>query len=170
MSRVYPFSAYDKHMSLKLDFSMWLIIVYFLRPYILKISTIQMGRGGVKSDSVSGLKDLVYPNEFGFFLAFVATIPVLILLFSYAKRKPGAADYVKSIWRNGRKLLVAAAVLNIIIIIFAFYIHITNSINIYGWVQLAVAIGIIIYLYSSKRVIDTFADFPEETEADLNKK
>jgi hypothetical protein len=49
MSRVYPFSAYDKYMSLKLDSNMWLIIVYFLRPFILKVSTIQMGRGGVKS-------------------------------------------------------------------------------------------------------------------------
>ena len=50
MSKVYPFTAYDKHMSLKLDSNMWLIIVYFLRPFIMKISTIQMGRGA-KSDS-----------------------------------------------------------------------------------------------------------------------
>ena len=166
MSKVYPFSAYDKHMGLKLDSNMWLIMVYFLRPFILKISTIQMGRGGVKSDSVRGLKDLVYPNDFGFFLAFIATIPVLILIFAYAKRKPGAADYVRTIWRNGRKLLVAAAVLNVIIIFVPFLIHLTHSINIYGWGQLAVAIGIIIYLYQSKRVTDTFGDFPKETEVD----
>ena len=170
MSRVYPFSAYDKNMSLKLDSNMWLIIVYFLRPFIMKVSTIQMGRGGVKSGSVSGLKDLVYPNDFGFFLAFIATIPVLILILAYAKRKPGAADYVKSIWQNGRKLLVAAAVLNVIIIFVPFLIHITHSINVYGWGQLAVAIGIIVYLYRSKRVTDTFADFPKESEEDQNKK
>ena len=66
MSRVYPFSAYDKYMSLKLDSNMWLIMVYFLHPFILKLSTIQMGRG-VKSGSVSGLKDLVYPNDFDSF-------------------------------------------------------------------------------------------------------
>ncbi len=165
MSKVYPFTAYDKHMSLKLDSNMWLIIVYFLRPFIMKISTIQMGRGA-KSDSASGLKDLVYPNDFGFFLAFIATIPVLILIFAYAKRKPEAADYVKSIWQNGRKLLVAAAVLNIIIIFVPFLIHITHTINVYGWGQLAVAIGIIVYLYQSKRVTDTFGDFPKETEVD----
>ena len=165
MSRVYPFSAYDKNMSLKLDSNVWLIIVYFLRPFILKISTIQMGRGA-KSDSVSGLKDLVYPNDFGFFLAFIATIPVLILIFAYAKRKPGAADYVKSIWQNGRKLLVAAAVLNVIVIFVPFLIHITHSINVYGWGQLTVAVGIIVYLYQSKRVTDTFADFPRESETD----
>jgi hypothetical protein len=166
MSRVYPFSAYDKDLSLKLDLNMWLIIVYFLRPFILKISTIQMGRGGVKSESVKGLKELVYPDDFGFFLAFIATIPVLILMFSYAKRKPEAAEYVRTIWRNGRRLLVAAAVLNIVIIFIPYFADITHSINIYGWGQLAVAIGITAYLYSSTRVTDTFADFPKETEAE----
>ena len=169
MSKVYPFTAYDKHMSLKLDSNMWLIIVYFLRPFIMKISTIQMGRGA-KSDSVSGLKDLVYPNDFGFFLAFIATVPVLMLIFAYAKRKPGASDLIQSIWRNGRNLLVAAAVVNIIVIFIPFFMHLTHSINVYGWGQLAVAIGIIVYLYQSKRVTDTFADFPIESEDHQNKR
>ena len=165
MSKVYPFTAYDKHMSLKLDSNMWLIIVYFLRPFIMKISTIQMGRGA-KSDSVSGLKDLVYPNDFGFFLAFIATVPVLILIFAYAKRKPGASELIQSIWRNGRNLLVVAAAVNIVVIFIPFVMNLTHSINAYGWGQLGVAIGIIFYLYQSKRVTDTFGDFPKETEVD----
>lgn len=169
MSRVYPFSAYDKYVSLKLDSNMWLIIVYFLRPFILKVSTIQMGRGGVKSDSVSGLKNLFYPDDFGFFLAFIATIPVLILVFAYAKRKPGASEFVQSLWRNGRNLLVAAAVMNVVVIFIPFLANITHSINIYGWAQLAVAVAIIAYLYSSIRVTDTFADFPKEADGDHKK-
>ena len=169
MSKVYPFTAYDKHMSLKLDSNMWLIMVYFLRPFIMKISTIQMGRGA-KSDSVSGLKDLVYPNDFGFFLAFIATMPVLILIFAYAKRKPGASELIQSIWRNGRNLLVVAAAVNIVVIFIPFFIHLTHSINVYGWGQLAVAIGVIVYLYRSNRVSDTFADFPKESEADQAKR
>ncbi len=89
MSRVYPFSAYDKYMSLKLDSTLWLVIVYFLRPFILKVSTIQMGRGGVKSESVSVLKNLVYPDDFGFFLAFVASIPVLLLMSCLCQKEAG---------------------------------------------------------------------------------
>ena len=169
MSRVYPFSAYDKNMSLKLDSNMWLIIVYFLHPFILKVSTIQMGRGA-KSDSVSGLKNLIYPNDFGFFLAFIATIPVLLLILAYTKRKPGASEFVQSLWRNGRNLLAMAAILNMIVIVVTFLANITHSINIYGWGQFAVAVAIIIYLYTSARVTDTFADFPKETEAESNKK
>ena len=45
MHKVYSFSDYDKHMSLKVDFNLWLVIAYFLRPFILKVSTIQMGFG-----------------------------------------------------------------------------------------------------------------------------
>jgi len=169
MSRVYPFSAYDKYMSLKLDSNMWFIIVYFLRPFILKVSTIQMGRGA-KSDSVSGLKNLFYPDDFGFFLAFIATIPVLLLIFAYAKRKPDASELVQLLWRNGRNLLVLAAITNIIVIFIPYAANISHSINIYGWGQLALAAAILIYLYSSERVTDTFADFPEETAAENNNK
>ena len=161
MSKLYSFSDYDKYMSLKPDFEMWLMIVYFLRPFILKVSTIQMGRGA-KSGSVSGLKDMVYPNDFGFFIAFLATIPVLVLVFAYAKRKPGASGLVRKIWHKGRMLLIVTAVLNLIIIFVPFLVDLTYRINMLGWVQLAIAVYVIFYLYSTQRVKDTFADFPKD--------
>lgn len=165
MSKIYSFSDYDKYMSLKLDLVMWLIIAYFLRPFILKVSTIQMGRGA-KSDSVSGLKDMVYPNDFGFFLAFLGTIPVVLLIYAYVKRKPGASGLVRKLWHNGRTLLVGTAVLNIIIIFVPFLMDITHNINMLGWAQLAIAVFIIYYLYTTQRVKDTFADYPaDEPEA-----
>jgi hypothetical protein len=161
MSKLYSFSDYDKYMSLKPNFEMWLMIVYFLRPFILKISTIQMGMGA-KSDSVSGLKDMVYPNNFGFFIAFAATIPVLLLLFAYVKRKPGASRLVHNIWHGGRILLVMTALLNVVIIFVPFVLDLTHSINMLGWGQLAIALYIIFYLYTTQRVKDTFADFPKD--------
>ena len=161
MSKLYSFSDYDKYMSLRLDLEMWLIIAYFLRPFIMKVSTIQMGRGA-KSDSVSGMKDLVYPDDFGFFIAFLATIPVLILVFAYAKRKPGASGLVRKIWHNGSMLLVVTAVLNLIIIFIPFLMDLTYRINILGWAQLAIAVFILFYLYTTQRVKDTFADFPKD--------
>ena len=161
MSKLYSFSDYDKYMSLKPGLEVWLIIAYFLRPFILKVSTIQMGRGA-KSDSVSGLKDLVYPNDFGFFIAFLATIPVLILVFSYAKRKPGASGLVRRIWHKGRVLLIVTAVLNLIIIFVPFMVDLTYRINMLGWAQLAIAVFILFYLYTMQRVKDTFADFPKD--------
>lgn len=161
MSKLYTFSDYDKYMSLKPNFDMWLIVAYFLRPFILQISTIQMGRGA-KSDSVSGLKDLVYPDDFGLFIAIAATIPVLLLMFAYAKRKPGASRLVRKIWHGGRTLLLVTAVLNVVIIFVPFVLDLTHSINMLGWGQLAIALYIIFYLYTAQRVKDTFADFPKD--------
>ena len=161
MSKIYSFPDYDKYLSLKLDFNVWLIIAYFLRPFILKVSTIQMGRGA-KSDSVSRLKDMVYPDDFGFFIAFLATIPILLLVFAYAKRKPGASRLVRKIWHNGRTLLIVTAVLNMIIIFVPFLMDLTHRINMLGWAQLAIAIFIVYYLYTTQRVKDTFADFPKD--------
>ena len=168
MSKIYNFSDYDKYLSLKINFELWLIIAYFLRPVILKISTIQMGRGA-KSDSVSGLKDLVYPDDFGFFLAFVTIIPVVLVIFAYMKRKPDAPDYIRTLWRNCGKLLLLAAALNVVVVFVPFLFDMAYRINLIGWGQVAIAAYIIFYLMTSRRVRDTFADFPADTEADDGK-
>ena len=169
MSKIYNFSDYDKYLSLKINFELWLIIAWFMRPVILKISTIQMGRGA-KSDSVSGLKDLVYPDDFGFFLAFVTMIPVVLVIFAYMKRKPDAPDYIRTLWRNCGKLLLLAAALNVVVVFVPFLFDLAYRINLIGWGQVAIAAYIIFYLMTSRRVRDTFADFPADTEADDGKK
>ena len=134
----------------------------------MKISTIQMGRGA-KSDSVSGLKDLVYPNDFGFFIAFLATIPVLLLIMVYMKRKPGASGWVRKIWHKGKQLLLATAVFNMVIIFIPFLMDLTHKINMLGWGQLAIAAYIVFYLYTTQRVKDAFADFPKDESETASK-
>ena len=168
MSKIYNFNDYDKYLSLKINFELWLIIAYFMRPLILKISTIQMGRGA-KSDSVSGLKDLVYPDDFGFFLAIVTTIPVFLVIFAYMKRKPEAPDYIRTLWRNCGKLLVLTAVLNLVVVFMPFLFDMAYRINLMGWGQVAIAACIIFYLLTSQRIKDTFADFPVDTGDDKKK-
>jgi len=37
MSKIYNFSDYDKYFSLKINFELWLIIAWFMRPVILLI-------------------------------------------------------------------------------------------------------------------------------------
>ena len=159
MHKVYDFKDYDKYLSLKINFELWLIIAWFLRPVILKISTIQMGRGP-KSDSVSGLKDLVYPHDFGFFLAFLTMIPVVLVIFAYMKRKPDAPDYIRTLWRYSGKLLLLTAALNVVVVFVPLILDLGYKINLLGWGQLAIAAYIIFYLLTSRRVRDTFADFP----------
>ena len=159
MSKKYSISDYDKNVSLKPGFGFWLVIVYFIRPFILAISSVQMGRGN-KNASVSGLKDMVYPNDFGFFIGVLAALPAVLLVIIYIKRKPGASDSIRKLWRNGANFLTAAAVLNIVILFVPPRMGASFHITTLGWAQLAIAVGIIIFLHTSQRVKDTFADFP----------
>jgi len=123
------------------------------------LTSFQMGRGS-KNASVSGLKDMVYPHDFALFIGILAALPVIVVLVAYVKRKPGASDSIKRLWRNGANFLTAAAVLNIIIIFVPPGTGASYQITKFGWAQLIIAVGIIIFLYTSRRVKDTFSDFP----------
>ena len=116
---------------------------------------------GPKNANVSGLKDAIYPDDFGFFLACIVALPVILVIIAYIKRKPGASEFIKKLWRNGLKLLTSVAVLNIVILSVPEKLGATYHITMIDKVQLVIAVVIIIFLYSSKRVKDTFADFPE---------
>ena len=89
MAKVNSCKDYDTFLCLKISSGMWLVILYLLRPYILLISTFRMGRGGGKSEGISVLRDMVYPDDFSLALGIFATVPVLILMYGWIKRKPG---------------------------------------------------------------------------------
>ena len=159
MSKKYTFSDYDKNVCLKPGFGFWIAIIYFLRPFILAISSVQMGRG-YKNANVSGLKDMIYLDDFGFFIGCLAALPVIPVIIAYIKRNPEASDFIKKLWRNGVNFLTAAAVLNIIILFIPPRTGASYHITTLGWTQLTIAVGIIIFLNTSQRIKDTFADFP----------
>lgn len=162
MLKVYGFSDYDKNLALKIHMDLWLVIIYLLRPIVLMISAIRMGRGDSGVTGAGGLRDMVYPDSFSLFLGIAAAIPVFIVLFAYMKRKPDASDLIRKIWRHGMLILMGSALLNIVIVFLPLFLHTVGSINVYGWGQLGIALLIIGYLYSSERVKDTFADFPAD--------
>ena len=124
--------------------AIWLVIIYFLRPFILKVSSIQMGQG-LKNENVKLLKETVYPDDFSFFIAILAVLPIIPVMIAYSKRMPGASDSIKTLWRNGVNFLIVAAVLNIIIIFVPLAVKPFYHINMLGWIQLAIAVGIIFF-------------------------
>ena len=62
-----------------------------------------------------------------------------------------------------------AALLNIVIVLMPYLASTAYRVNLMGWGQVAIAVYIIFYLLTSRRVRDTFADFPADTEADDGK-
>ena len=169
MSNVYSFKDYDKYLCLKPPVEFWLAAAFFLRPFILKISTIQMGRGGSKAADVSLLYDIAYPDNFRFFLAVLSTIPVVLLLVAFAKRKPDASELMRKLWRAGVTLMVVAAILNIVVLLLPIVLGKAHTIHLFGWVQLGIIALILGYLLKSPRLRDTFADYPVEAKDEKSK-
>jgi phosphoglycerol transferase MdoB-like AlkP superfamily enzyme len=160
MSKVYNFNDYDKNLSLKVSHELWLIILYLLHPFILLLSTVRMGRGGSGVTGVDGLKNLVYPDDFSLVLAILATMPTLLFVFAWTRRKPGAPALVQRLWAKGATLLAAAAALYIVVVFVPLLTRAVASIHPVGWAQVAISIFIIVDLFKSQRIKDTFADFP----------
>lgn len=169
MSQVYSFKDYDKYFCLKPPAEFWLTVAFFLRPFILKVSSFQMGRGGSKTKDVSLLYDIAYPDNFSFFLAVLSTLPVVLLLVSFAKRKPDPSDLMRKLWRSGITLMVVTAILNILVVFLPVVLGKTHSIHLYGWVQLGIVALIFGYLLKSQRLRDTFADYPVAAEDNKKK-
>jgi Protein of unknown function (DUF2919) len=164
VSKLYDFSEYDKYLCLKPSAELWFVILYLLRPFIVLLATRMLSRVAPGVKDVENLRYLLYPDDFSLVVALLATAPVLIFIYGFSKRKPGAGVLVRRLWKNGANLLAAAAVLNVPIVFAPLLTGTLTRIHLMGWVQAGLAIVIIGYLYSSHRVRDTFADFPVEND------
>jgi hypothetical protein len=139
--------------------------MYLMRPFIVLASSMGPGkRGSTGAEGVEGLRNLVYHDDFSLVLGIISTFPVLIFIYSWSRRKPGAPDVVRKLWANGAWLLILAALLNIIIVFIPVFLREVSGIHMFDWLQIGIAVFIIGYLYKSQRVRDTFADFPVETD------
>ena len=166
MPNVYSFNDYDKYLSLKPGTGLWMVVLYLMHPYLLIVSAAGIGKGkggGGGAIGVEGFKNLIYPDNIVLMAAIVATVPVMVFIYAWGRRNPDAPESVRKIWRSGRKLLVAAAALDALIVFIPLVRG--HSIHIVGWIQLAIAVAIVIYLLSSTRVKDVLADFPQAQEA-----
>jgi hypothetical protein len=161
MPEKYSFKDYDKYFSLKLCTGLWLAVFYFMHPYLLLLSGLQ-----VKNRDAAALKNMIYPDNFSMVIAILATIPALFFIYAWARRSPGGSALVKFIWRNGSMVLTLAALLNIATVFMPLLLGSGHRIQIVGWVQVGISSVIIIYVQFSRRVRDTFADFPEEKTTD----
>lgn len=162
MSRVYSFNEYDKYCFLKVGTALWLVIGYLLRPFVILSTSLTLGRAGSNVEHADGLQNILYPDNFSLTLGILATIPALLFVYVWVKRRPGAGARVRWLWQHGVLLLVVAAILNIVIVFVPLLNGSIARIHEYGWIQNGIAVAIIVYLLSSGRVRDTFADFPSD--------
>jgi len=154
MSKYHSISHYDKNLCLKPDVSMWLISIYLLRAYIILILSI------VNMRDRTGLIDLFYSDRLAMSMGALAGIPAALLVYAWINRKPDAPQYVRNIWRKGRAFLAVSALLNAGVVIVPFLMGVVFAISPGDWTQFAIALLIMIPIYSSSYIRDCFNDFP----------
>ena len=80
MDRKYNIPDYHKHLSLKMDLTMWVVVLYLAHPYWILISSI------VNRKDKTALIDAVYPDRLPMSLAAAAAIPTLLVLYAWQQR------------------------------------------------------------------------------------
>jgi hypothetical protein len=154
----YPFSAYNKHLCLDLSIGMWLVLAFLLRPYLIMIMSV------VNRSNRMELINLFYADRSHLALGALAAIPAVLLVIAWNRRRPGAVRIVRALWRRGRELLAASTALNALVVLLPLLTGRSDGIDYVGIVQLGLCAWILVYLYDTERVRDTFADFPEEVQ------
>jgi hypothetical protein len=150
--RIYPASAYDENLCIKISVSLWLAILFLLRPYmVLLLSLANMANH-------TELIYLLYANETTFALGAMAALPTAVLFIAWTKRQLGSGKKIRWIWRHGRTFLIVSAVLNLTIVVIPVF-WLGRGPEFSDVAQAILTMYVILYLCRSERVRDTFRDF-----------
>ena len=160
MSKHHSITCYDKYLCLKPSIMMWVIFLFLLRAYVVLILSV------VNMRDRTGLIDMVYSDRLAMSLGALAGIPAALLVFSWMKRKPGAPQHVRTIWGKGRALLAISALLNACVIFVPIWMGTVHAIAPGDWIQSAIALLIVIVVYSSSYIRDCFDDFTDDKAAE----
>ena len=154
MNKKYDIPDYNKYLSLKVDLKMWVILLYLIHPYWILVLSI------VNRKDRTALLNIVYPDRLPMSLAAAAAIPTLLVLYALKHRKPNANSKVRWLWRNGRLLLLLSTILYASVPFISITLASTYKASNSVWIQLGICVLITLYLLLSRRVRDTFSDFP----------
>lgn len=159
MSKSYSIASYDKHLSLKVNGVMWLIFAFLLRPYVVGLMSVANRRDSTQ------LINMVYSDHLSMSLSAFSGIPVLVLIYAWMRRSPGASLFVKKVWANGAVIASSSAILNAAVILSPIWFDAMRKISVYGWGQLLICVVIVFAVYTNQYIKDCFADFPEDEVA-----
>jgi len=161
MARVYGFSAYDGNLTLKVSPTLWLAVIFLLRPYVIMVLSFANRRDPM------ALLEMFYADRQPMVVASIAALPVILFLVAYMKRsKAENVSWAKRLWHRGRELLMVSAVLNVFVVFFPYLVDPHHKMTLVGVTQLLITLFVVLFLARSKRVKDTFADYPKPPGTD----
>ena len=158
---MYTPDDYDEYSCLKPTGGLYVTIIFAMKDVVLIIV-----------EALSKLKAKGGPNRLDYFEQLVQPEMVLVNIFallvfiSFMKRKPTEQRFWKKIFSNGRKILLVALGLHLLILAFEQYIAISEA---YRWDKgvsapilylMFIDALFISYVATSQRIKDVFADWP----------
>lgn len=140
----------------------WLLLAtVYLSRYVLygPISIIASlrGRGGSGAQLDLSFLQLESPWEL------LLGVPSLLVLFAMMRRRAEAGELVRSIWRNGKSILIASVLLHLGFLAYEAYQMMGSRAGIDPLTIISgiVDLYILYYLLTYTRITDVFAMFPE---------
>jgi len=151
-------SRYDEHLTLKVPFTLWLVLAFLLRHLLLLGITFMPTTG----EEITVLRDLIRPV---YLAADLLALPVAIVA---ARRRPQAPDWMRRLWPFGRPLLTASALVYLALL----GVHLATSgeplvtaVDEAVLISALLNLAVIAYLWRSALVRDLFREFPEQDGA-----
>lgn len=160
MQKHHSIACYDKNLCLKPNIEIWVGLLFLLKPYLVLLLSVANLR------NKSGFIDLIYADRLDMSLGALAGVPAVFLMYALLKRKPGASPFVKSIWARGRILMAISALLSAVAIWLPIMLQAARKMTPGDWAHIAIALLIVILVYTSSYIRDCFNDFPADEVAE----
>jgi len=151
----YSVNDFDKFDCLKLSKGIYLTLLYVLRAYIVWIISVTNMRDKV------GIIQWLYPQPDLFYLSLFSGAVGLYLLLIVSLRRPDASNWVKTSWRNYRKIVMFALFFDLVVSAVGLLLWQLISLKLLI-IHSAIAVMIIYFSYTSDRIALNIEEFPEK--------
>jgi hypothetical protein len=151
----YDLGSFDNNYCLKPPLMLWLVMLYLARAVLLPFI------GGISSMGGAADASSLTRGMFGI-EDFVSAVLALIVFVTFLKRTPSASRIWRGIWRFGRIILAAAAVVDLAVSLNHFAQGADTDSSRPELLLLASTVDafVVVYLFRSRRIRDVFNDFP----------
>lgn len=149
----YSVQDFDKYNCLKVSLSIYLVLLFVLRGYIVWIMSVTNMRDRV------AIIQFIYPDTSLFLLSLLSGALGLIVVVLLSFRRPNAASWVQKSWPYCRLIMVTALVFDLAVNIIAYSYWQLLSIN---WllIQTSIVTSLIVLCFKSQSLAINLREFP----------
>jgi len=149
----YSVEDFDKYNCVKISMSIYLVLLFVLRGYLVWIMSVTNMRDRV------AIIQFVYPDTSLFLLSLFSGALGLVIVVLLSLRRPNAATWVQAFWPYCRRIMVFALVFDLVVSIMAYSYWQLLSMT---WlvIQISIVISLIVICFKSQSLSINLREFP----------